>query len=112
MLNVKEASIMRFTLVFENNQEGIGASYDLLFAPCPIWVAGENEILNLNPHDPYLNQGCVSRLLEKENLQDVKKCVIVIHSIGHGGIKSLNILKNDLSAAGIKYGVIDFDGIK
>lgn len=34
-----EEETMRFTLVFENNQEGIGASYDLLFAPSPIWYA-------------------------------------------------------------------------
>lgn len=55
---------MRFTLVLENNQEGIGASYDLLLESYPIWVEGENEIYNLNPYDPYLNPGCVSWLLE------------------------------------------------
>ena len=35
---------MRFTLVFDNKQEGIGASYDLLFAPCPIGDAAGNHI--------------------------------------------------------------------
>ena len=102
---------MRFTLVFENNQEGSGASYDLLFAPCPIWATGENQILNLNPHDPYLNPGCVSRLIKQEILQAIKKWIIVVHSIGHGGIDGLNILKSDLKAVGIKYCVIDFDEI-
>ncbi len=103
---------MKFTLVFENNQEGSGASYDLLFAPCPIWAMGEKTIINLNPSDPHLNPGCISRLIEQEKLQAVKKCVIIVHSIGHGGIESLDILKSELKAAGIKYGVIDFDGIK
>ena len=102
---------MRFTLVFENHQEGIGASYDLLFAPCPIWNAAGKEILNLNPRDPYLNSGCVERLLEQEYLKGVEKCVVVIHSIGHGDERSLKILKADLDALKIKYQIVDFNDI-
>ncbi|GAB6106083.1 MAG: hypothetical protein CVU84_17320 [Firmicutes bacterium HGW-Firmicutes-1] len=99
---------MRFTLVFENKQEGIGASYDLLFAPCPIWDAAGNHILNLNPQDPYLNSGCVKRLIEQEHLQGVEKCVLIIHSIGHGDDKSLKTLRADLDALDIKYSIVDF----
>lgn len=103
---------MRVTLVFENRKEGSGTSYDLLFAPCPIWVTGETEILNLNSQYPYLNPGCVARLVEKENLlQNVKKCVIVIHFVGNGGIESLNIIKRDLEKLNIKYRIIDFEAI-
>lgn len=103
---------MRFSVIFENNQEGIGASYDLLFAPCPIWVAGKKEIINLNPSEPVLNSDCVIKLIECENLHDIKKCIIVVHSIGHAGLDSLNILKSALEVEGIKYCVIDFEGIE
>ena len=103
---------MRFTLVFDNKQEGIGASYDLLFAPCPIWDAAGNHILNLNPQDPYLSSGCVKRLIEQEHLQGVEKCVLIIHSIGHGDEKSLKTLRADLDALDIKYSIVDFSGIK
>ena len=103
---------MSFSLVFDNKQVGIGASYDLLFAPCPIWDAAGNHILNLNPQDPYLNSGCVKRLIEQEHLQGVEKCVLIIHSIGHGDEKSLKTLRADLDALDIKYSIVDFSGIK
>ena len=103
---------MRFTLVFENRQEGIGASYDLPFAPCPIWDAAGNLILNLNPQDPHLNSGCVKRLIEHEHLQGVEKCILIIHSTGNGDDKSLKILKSDLDALNIKYSIVDFSEIK
>ena len=103
---------MRYSLVFENNQEGIGASYDLLFAPCPIWVMGEREIINLNPQSPHLYPDCVSRLLDKEKLQGVKKCVLIVHTIGNGDLSSLEILKSDLTKNEVKYCVIDFSEIK
>ncbi|PKM67299.1 MAG: hypothetical protein CVU95_07680 [Firmicutes bacterium HGW-Firmicutes-2] len=103
---------MRFTLVFENQQEGIGASYDLLFAPSPIWDAAGKEILNLNPQDPYLNSGSVKRLIEHEQLQGIEKCIIVVHSVGLGDDKSLAVLKADLDQMKIKYSVVDFREIK
>lgn len=102
---------MRFTLVFENDAEGFGSSYDLLFAPCPIWAMGENWILNLNPDNPHLQPGSVQRLLEHEKL-DVKKCIVVVHHIGHGSIECLELLKKDLENADIKYRVIDFEELK
>ncbi len=102
---------MRFTLVFENHQEGIGASYDLLFAPCPIWDAAGEKILNLNPEDPYLNPGCVERLLKHEHLVGVEKCVLVVHAIGHGDDRSLKILTDDLNVLGIRYQIVDFRSI-
>ena len=99
---------MRFTLVFENIEEGRGASYDLLFAPCPIWAIGEEMILNLNPNNPLLQTGSVQQLIELENLQRIKKCVIVVHHVGHGEIESLELLKNDLENADIIYKIVDF----
>ena len=53
---------MKFTLVFENREEGVGASYDLLFAPCPVWIHGEHWVLNLNPENPYLKPKSINRL--------------------------------------------------
>jgi len=103
---------MRFTVVFENQQEGIGASYDLLFAPCPIWSAGGKEIINLNPQDPYLNPGCVKRLIEHEQLQGIEKCVIAVHSVGLGDGNSLKVLEDDLDVLKIKYIVVNFSDIK
>ena len=63
---------MKFTLVFEKNDEGRGASYDLLFIPCPVFAQGENRVLNLNPETPHLQPGSIQRLLQQEKLQDVK----------------------------------------
>jgi hypothetical protein len=103
---------MKFSLVFENNEEGVGSSYDLLFAPCPVFAQGENWVLNLNPDNPHLQPGSVQRLLEQENLEHVKKCVIVVHSGGHGDIESLELLKKDLDNANLIYRVIDFGELK
>lgn len=51
-------------------------------------------------------------LIEHENLLNIKKCILVVHSIGHAGLDSLDILKRALEVEGIKYCVIDFEGIE
>lgn len=102
---------MRFSLVFENHEEGIGASYDLLFAPCPIWVLGDHHVINLNRDSPYLQPKSVNRLVEKEKLQYVKKCAIIVHNIGHGGEKDLHLIEDDLKDLGMSYRVIRFDEV-
>lgn len=100
---------MKFSLVFENNAEGYGSSYDLIFAPCPCWVQGNNEILNLNPETPELLPGSVKKLLDIEKLMFVNKCIIIVHSVGQGDEKSLKQLIRDLDELGILFKVIDFN---
>ncbi|WP_372998481.1 hypothetical protein [Lutispora sp.] len=64
--------------------------------------------MNLNPQNPYLQAGSINRLLEQEKLQHVKKCVIIVHSIRHGDIESLELLKKELENKEIKYKIVDF----
>jgi len=99
---------MRFTLVFENDAESFGSSYDLLFTPNPLWVQGDNLIMELNIDNPTLESGCVQRLLVKEEITYVEKCIIIVHHVGHGDIECLEMLKKDLEDADILYKVVDF----
>jgi hypothetical protein len=100
---------MRFSLIFENNAEGYGSSYDLIFAPCPCWVQGNYEILNMNPESPELLPGSVNRLIEKEKLGFVKKCIVIVHSVGQGDEKSLKQLMRDLDDLDILFKIVDFN---
>lgn len=99
---------MRFTLVFENDAESFGSSYDLLFTPNPVWVQGDNLILELNPDSPLLEAGSVHKLMEQEEITYVEKCIIIVHHVGHGDVGCLEMLKKDLEDAGILYKVVDF----
>ncbi len=110
-VNSYEVKNMRFTLVFDNLAEGYGSSYDLLFTPSPVWVQGDNLILDLNPESPQLKAGSVQRLIEQEEIQYVEKCIIVVHHVGHGDVDSLEILKKDLENADIEYRIVDFNDI-
>lgn len=87
---------MRFTLVFENDAEGFGSSYDLLFTPNPTWVQGDNLILDLNPENPLLQPRSVQRLLEAEEITYVEKYTVIVHHVGHGDVDCLESLKKDL----------------
>lgn len=99
-------------MVFENNEEGKGASYDLLFAPNPVWSQGENWVINLDPHDPNLKPGSVLKLLEQEKIKHVKKCIIIVHENGLGSADCLEIIKKDLENVNILYKVISFRELK
>lgn len=103
---------MRFTLVFENDAEGYGSSYDLLFAPNPCWVQGDNLILSLNPEGTVLREGSIQALLQQEEITYVEKCVVVVHKVGHGTGQSLELLKKELEDIGIAYRVVDFEELE
>lgn len=103
---------MRFTLVFENDAEGFGSSYDLVFAPNPCWVQGDNLKLELNPENPNLEAGSIHSLLMQEEITYVEKCVVVVHHVGHGTIDSLETIKKELEDLDIKYRIIDFEELK
>lgn len=93
---------MHFTLVF-SGPEHRDLSYGLVFIPCPVWVAGDREVLNLDPSNPHLQPGAVARLLEKEALgplltEGPRRCVVVIHPEGNGSEADLATLLQDLGA--------------
>lgn len=101
---------MQFTIVFNGN-EAVDKSYGLMFIPCPVFVSGNEEVLNLNPDKPNLQPGCIKALINKEKLQDIRKCVVVVHSIGHGTSKDLSVLQEELKMCGIAYKVIYLEEI-
>lgn len=92
---------MHFTVNFRSSDVyGQDYSYGLVFIPCPVWVRGASEIVNLNPEKPAYRLGSVRELLKHEHLEDVlsdkKEAVIVVHSIGYGTVQDLQLLQNDL----------------
>ena len=103
---------MRFTLVFENESESYGSSYDMIFTPNPCWVQGDNLILELNPESPILQEESVLKLLQQEEITFVESCVVIVHKIGHGTIDSLAAIKKELEDLDIKYRIIDFEELK
>ncbi len=98
---------MRFTLVLDRKSEQ-GSSYELIFEPCPVWSRGKEMVLNLNPHNPHLQKGCVKRLFEVDSITDAGSAIVVVHDVGHGSAEDLDVLVDDLDALGLKYKVIKF----
>lgn len=101
---------MKFTVVFESH-ESHDKSYGLVFIPCPVWVRGKEEIVNLHPSSPNYTEGDLQPLLarEFENVyieQENKTAVVVVHPTGNGNEDHLNILLDDLGKAGFKTHVI------
>ncbi|WP_026884939.1 hypothetical protein [Clostridium akagii] len=89
---------MKFTVVF-SSYESTEYSYGLVFAPCPIWIKGEEEIINLNPGFPNYKLGGVKKLIDVENLNSKlyeRNCLVVIHETGHGSNDDLINLVKDL----------------
>ena len=41
----------------------------LVFIPCPVWIKGDEQLINLNPSSPRYQLGSVKKLLDKENLK-------------------------------------------
>ena len=87
-------------------------SYGLVFIPCPVWVKGDNHLINLNPSSPEYQKGSIKQLIEKENLYHIitegPEAVLVVNDIGHGTEKDLTTLKEDLVDEGFRvktYGV-------
>jgi hypothetical protein len=93
---------MKFTLVFHAD-ESTDVSYGLLFIPCPVWVQGDREVVNLNPERPDYRPGSLRRLLETEGvlsrLED-RRCALVIQPSGYGSDQDLQVLIDDLAAEG------------
>lgn len=104
---------MKFTLIFETTEESIDLSYGLVFIPSPAFVRGQGElIINLNPENPHYLEGSLKKLIEKENLYNIYRCVVVIHNTGNGTIKDMDALKKDLENTDIKYKIITFEELK
>ena len=100
---------MKFTVTFSSSNESEDLSFGLVFIPCPVWVQGENEIINLNPDNPHYQAGSVRKLMEKipalMRLQN-KHCVVLVHAIGDGSQADLKFLMADLIAEGFAVQVI------
>lgn len=84
-------------------------SYGLVFIPCPVWVKGSKQVLNLNPERPDLRPGSVERLLEQEgirdNLKGTKQAFVLVHPLGHGSMADLMTLYQDLLSQGFRVSV-------
>ena len=91
------------TLRNKNNLEQ-HSSYGLVFIPCPVWIKGDAQLINLNPSSPRYQLGSVKKLLDKENLkfsmENKNEAAVVVRHVGHGQEEDMNNLKVDLSANG------------
>ena len=93
---------MHFTLVFDSPEQ-TDLSYSICFIPCPVWVRGEKEILNLHSDYPDYRNGDLSVLINKEKLNSrvkSKKLLIVVHESGHGSTGDLELLENEARDSG------------
>jgi hypothetical protein len=103
---------MHFTVVFESD-ESHDLSYGLVFIPCPVWMRGDKEIINLHPARPNYEAGDLLPLLKQENLAPLlaagrKNAAIVVHRTGHGTEAQLTLLRKDLEQAGFRVEQIRF----
>jgi hypothetical protein len=75
-------------------------SYGLVFIPCPVWMKGSKQLLNLNPDRPDLRPGSVARLIEQEGIKEKlvgsKQAIVLIHPQGHGSMADVTTLLRDL----------------
>lgn len=92
-------------------------SYGLVFIPCPVWIQGTKQILNLNPERPDYQMGSIKKLIHQERLTgkiaDAKSASILIHPVGHGSIADLVVLQRDLLSEGFTvkvYGELENKG--
>jgi hypothetical protein len=98
---------MKFTVIFASH-ESSDLSYGLLFIPCPVWVQGGRQIINLNPEDPHYQPSGVRRLLTTERIilerraEGTRACTVVIHPQGHGSWQDLSTLIADLEGEGFR----------
>jgi hypothetical protein len=95
---------VHFTFVF-NSHESIDLAYGMVFIPGPVWVAGEDWLLNLSPDGPRYRTGSVRRLLAKEDIitrlhAGTRDSIIVVHPSGHGIDEDLRTLETDLRQEG------------
>jgi ribosome maturation protein Sdo1 len=89
---------MKFTVVFSSH-ESEDCSYGLVFTPCPIWMKGEKEIINLNQEYPEYKLGSAKRLIDIEKIDsklNERYCLVIVHEIGNGNQNDLINLVEDL----------------
>ena len=84
-------------------------SYGLAFIPCPVWVKGTKQVLNLNPERPDFRLGSVAKLMAQEKIgkkwTGARMAHVIIHPVGHGSAADLVMLQRDLLAEGFTVGV-------
>lgn len=95
---------MKFTIIF-NSHESYDFSYGLVFIPCPVFIQGKKQIINLNSESPEYKIGSIKRLIDLEKIneklsQKNKKSLIIIHQEGQGTQQDLENLKKDLEQEG------------
>ena len=103
---------MHFTIVFESH-ESSDLSYGLVFIPCPVWMKGGQELINLHPQNPNYERGDLTPLLNKERVKSkiakgIKNAVVIIHNTGHGTEKHLSNICADLKESGFAVQQIKF----
>ena len=91
---------MEFTVILPSHAS-YDLSYRLVFIPCPVWIQGTRQVINLNPERPDYQLGSVRKLLKKEkispcNQETDSKCIVIVHEEGYATSKDLNTLKEDL----------------
>ena len=97
---------MHFTVVFSPS-ETPDLSYSLCFVPCPVWMQGNHEIVNLHPDDPCYVPGDFESLVHKIPHSDyAKNIVLVVHPGGHGTEADLNNLTEEIMNMGFKPNVV------
>ena len=79
-------------------------SYGLAFIPCPVWMKGDEQVLNLNPSRPDYRLGSIKKLVEQEGigpkLSGAVRAHVIIHPVGNGSAADLVMLQRDLLAEG------------
>ena len=101
---------MKFTLVFPS-LEAVDLSVGMTFQPCIVWTLGSKILLNPHREDPYYRVGDFQVLLDllgsKNLLSHPRdrmaglKIFIIVHAIGHGREKDLQLLEEDIASEGL-----------
>jgi len=100
---------MWFTLLFDNG--GRTETYDLVYAPCPIWMKDGEQVLVPFSSSPYYKIGSVKKLLndKKTSLSINWSIKIIIHEGQYGGKECLVSMIDDLLNCGFSPKVYNLD---
>lgn len=89
---------MHFTIVFTAH-ESVDLSFSLCFVPCPVWMQGDNMLLNLHPENPAYETGDLKQLLRYLPEQPAgKNVVVIVQPTGHGTAADQHLLVEELKA--------------
>lgn len=102
---------MHFTVSF-SGPEHLDLSFGLVFVPCPVWVQGHRELLNLHPQQPQLQPGAVGRLRKLPECAEAfasagTRVAVIAHSGGNGTPEDLAVLVDDLRLEGFQVTPVD-----